>query len=64
MPAVEKIAALFQQLTREDVDALPPAQRERFAQLCLHWGNFAAIRPEAPKAGVLVELRSRRAHDE
>jgi hypothetical protein len=60
MPAVEKIAALFQQLTREDVDALPPTQRERFAQLCLHWGNFAKLRPDAAKSGVLVELQGRR----
>jgi hypothetical protein len=60
MPAVEKIAALFQQLTREDVDALPPAQRERFAQLCEHWAKFAKLRPDVHKSGVLMDLRTRR----
>jgi hypothetical protein len=60
MPAVEKIAALFEQLQREDIDALPPARRERFAALCEHWANFARLRPDAPKAGVLVELQARR----
>ena len=59
MPAVEKIAALFQQLTREDVDALPPVQRERFAQLCEHWANFARLRLGAPRSGVLADLRVR-----
>lgn len=40
-------------------DTMPPAQRERFAQLCEHWANFARLRPElsATKAGVLIELR-------
>jgi hypothetical protein len=23
---------------------MPPAQRERFAQLCEHWANFAKLR--------------------
>jgi hypothetical protein len=56
----DRIAALFTALTREEVDALPPAQRERFAQLCEHWANFAKLRPDTAKAGVLVDLRTRR----
>jgi hypothetical protein len=62
MLVADKITALFVALTREEVDAMPPAQRERFAQLCEHWANFAKLRPEpAPaKAGVLIELRGGR----
>jgi len=62
MPIAEKIAALFIALTREEVDAMPPAQRERFAQLCEHWANFAKLRPERTpaKSGVLIELRGGR----
>jgi hypothetical protein len=32
----DRIIALFAVLTREEVDMLPPAQRERFAHLCRH----------------------------
>jgi hypothetical protein len=60
MPVADKIAALFTALTPQEVDMMPPAQRERFAALCQHWANFARARPEAPKAGVLVDLRTRR----
>jgi hypothetical protein len=60
MPVANKITALFAALTRQKVDALPHAQRARFAQLCRHWADFASIRPETPKAGVLVELQPRR----
>lgn len=60
MPVADKIAALFEALRREDVDAMPPIQRERFAQLLEHWAHFARIRPPAPKAGVLVDLRGGR----
>lgn len=56
----DRIIALFAVLTREEVDMLPPAHRERFADLCRYWADFAQIRPDAPKAGVLVELRTRR----
>jgi hypothetical protein len=45
---------------RITVDALAPAQRERFGELCRHWAEFAKLRPEAPKSGVLVDLRARR----
>jgi hypothetical protein len=60
MPVADKIAALFLALTREEIDAMPPAQRERFAQLCEHWANFAKLRPASAKAGVLIELRGGR----
>ena len=59
MSVAEKIAALFNALTREEVDAMPPAERRRFADLCRHWADFAEIRPRgiAPQSGVLQDLR-------
>jgi hypothetical protein len=57
VPIADKIAALFAALTREEVDAMPPAARQRFAQLCQHWADFAKFRPDTPKSGVLVDLR-------
>jgi hypothetical protein len=60
MSVASKITALFAALTREEVDALPPVQRERFTALCQHWADFARLRPTAPKAGELVELQGRR----
>ncbi len=58
MSVAQKIAALFNALTREEVDAMPPAERRRFADLCRHWANFADIRPRptAPRSGVLADL--------
>ena len=56
----DRIVALFAGLTREEVDMLPPVRRAQFADLCRHWANFAEIRPDAPKSGVLVALRTRR----
>jgi hypothetical protein len=57
MPAVDKIVALLEQLTREDVAALAPAARERFAAVCEHWAGVARERPDPAKAGVLASLR-------
>jgi hypothetical protein len=59
MSVAQKIAALFHVLTREEVDAMPPAERRRFADLCRHWANFADIRPRqaVPRSGVLADLR-------
>jgi len=59
MSVADKIAALFHALTREEVDALPPAERRRFADLCRHWADFADIRPRerASQSGVLADLR-------
>jgi hypothetical protein len=53
----EKVAALFAVLTREEVDAMPPAERRRFADQCRHWAEIAE-RPQAtaPSTGVLFDL--------
>jgi hypothetical protein len=63
MPVADKIAALFATLTREEVDAMRPAQRERFAALCQHWADFAKIRPKAPRSGVLAALKDGHRHE-
>jgi hypothetical protein len=59
MSVADKIAALFNVLTREEVDAMPPAERRRFADLCRHWAHFADIRPRpsVPRSGVLADLK-------
>lgn len=60
MSIASKITALFAVLKRQEVDEMPPAQRERFAQLCEFWAQFARLRPDATKSGVLIDLRRRR----
>lgn len=59
MSIADKITALFDVLTREEVDAMPPVARRRFADLCRHWANFAELRPRprTPQSGVLADLR-------
>jgi hypothetical protein len=59
MSVAHKIVALFNALSREEVDAMAPAERRRFADLCRHWAHFAEIRPHPslPKSGVLAELK-------
>jgi hypothetical protein len=58
MSVAEKIAALFNALTREEVDAMPPVERRRFADLCRHWADFSEIRPRdlGSQSGVLADL--------
>ena len=61
MPIADKAAALLEAVTREEVDAMSPAARERFAALCQHWADFAKLRPAtAPKAGVLAQVKGGR----
>ena len=59
MSIADKITALFNALTREEVDAMPPIERRRFADLCRHWANFADLRPrgQTPQSGVLADLK-------
>jgi hypothetical protein len=53
-----KIAALFAALRQEDVDAMPPAARRRFADTLRHWAGKAELPPMRPRAGVLASLKS------
>ena len=61
MSIAGKISALFNVLTREEVDAMPPVERRRFAELCRHWADFAELRPRLQEAqsqsGVLADLK-------
>jgi hypothetical protein len=61
MSVIEKTIALLGGITPADVQALPPAQRRRFADICKHWANLAE-RPGdgVRKVGVLSDLQSRR----
>jgi hypothetical protein len=55
---ISKISALFEALTRADVEAAPPAHRRRFAQFCRYWSEIAdPQKPSAPKAGILRDLK-------
>jgi hypothetical protein len=57
MSVAGKIAALFAALTRDELDAMPPAERQRFSDLCRHWHQLAEKPPPQNKTGVLVLLR-------
>jgi hypothetical protein len=54
----ETIIALFEGLTPEQVERLPPATRERFRALCAHWAGPAKTGngTQGAKAGVLACL--------
>jgi hypothetical protein len=58
MSVAEKALALLNIIRPEDLATLPPAQRERFAQICLHVAGLAEPKPPMPKAGVLADLRN------
>ena len=57
-----KIVAMFEVMTRAELDAMPPARRRQFADVCRHWANIAdkSLEPPPPKSGVLAELRDGR----
>lgn len=57
MSVIEKTVALLDVLTLSDVQALPPAKRRQFADICKHWADLAERRFEPPKAGILSDLR-------
>jgi hypothetical protein len=65
MPIADKIAALFGAMTQEELDAMAPAERRRFADTLRHWANRAEIgrRVEPLPAGVLSALRDWRGHE-
>ena len=61
MSVIEKTIALLGGLSAADVQALAPAQRRRFADICKHWANFAERSGDSVrKAGVLCDLQGRR----
>jgi hypothetical protein len=54
---IEKAIAFLGNLKREEVEQLPPAHRQRFADLCRHWAAVAERRQEQAKAGNLSDLK-------
>jgi hypothetical protein len=64
MSVADKIAALFATLRVEDIRAMPPAARRRFADTLRHWQGVAeAADAGRPRSGVLGDLRTGRAHE-
>jgi hypothetical protein len=57
MSVIEKTVALLGVLTPNDVQALPPAKRRHFADMCKYLANLAEPRPAPPKTGILSDLR-------
>jgi hypothetical protein len=64
MTVAHKISALLEGLTMSDVQAMAPAERERFAALCCHWWRLAEPPAHHPadgrqhrESGVLKDLR-------
>jgi hypothetical protein len=60
---VDKITALLDGLSSEELDRLPPARLRQFSELCWHWHSLAErrLRPKEPKpasVGVLSALRN------
>ena len=52
-----KLLALLDSLSQEEIDALPPAHRQRLGALLTYWGNRCDPPKQEPKAGVLCDLR-------
>jgi hypothetical protein len=48
---------LLEALSPADLRAMPPAARRRFAAACRQAADLAEPKPDAPKAGVLCDLR-------
>ena len=53
---IQRLAALMEALTTQDVEATPPALRRRFAQLSRYWAEIADPSKPPPKSGVLGDL--------
>lgn len=59
MTIAAKVAALLTEIRRQDVEELPPAERQRFAGLCRYVAALAEP-PSPSKSGVLCELKAGR----
>jgi hypothetical protein len=59
MSIATKVAALLVAVRRQDIEDLPPAERQRFANLCRHVAAMAERQPGShPRSGVLGALKS------
>ena len=58
LTSIEKIDALMAGVTRADIQRMPPAHRQRLAQVLRYIADLAdPPKAHSPKAGVLAELR-------
>jgi hypothetical protein len=60
MTIAAKVAVLLTEIRKQDVEALSPVERQRFANLCRYVAAFAEPPPPAPEPGVLGELKTGR----
>jgi hypothetical protein len=62
MSLANKIAALLTGLTRNQVEAMPPVERQQLADQCRRITALADPHPDGAtfKAGVLADLQARR----
>lgn len=56
MNPIDKAAALLAGITKAEIEALPPAHRERLAQALRRVADLADPPPPPPKEGVLACL--------
>jgi hypothetical protein len=64
MSLAAKVFALLTSLSPADIQALPPIQRQRLADLCRHCAALAErAEPERPKAGFVAELADGRGRE-
>jgi hypothetical protein len=58
LTSIQKIDALMAGITRAEIQAMPPAYRQRLAQVLRHIADLAdpPERRERPKTGVLADL--------
>ena len=56
---LDKIDALVAGVARAEIEAMPPARRQRLAQALRHVADLAdPPKPDAPKEGTLARLQS------
>lgn len=62
MSLANKVTALLTGLTRNQVEAMPPVERQQLADQCRRIASLAEPRPEGAtvKAGVLADLQTRK----
>ena len=58
IPHADKIVALLANLNPDDIQALPPAERRRFADWCRRAADLADPPAPPPRDGILSHLRS------
>jgi hypothetical protein len=56
MTIATKVVALLAAMTKQDVEGLAPAERQRLVSLCRHVAALAERAPSLSQSGVLSEL--------